>query len=342
MITSALDISLNQFQKEAVIKNPQGQLYTLAASYPSGTSGTSGTVFKIQRIALHDGPGIRTVIFFKGCPLRCLWCSSPESQHSGIEVLYDPHRCMHSLDCLDACPEQALSLINKNRIAVDHNRCIACGRCVTACTHEARSLTGRTVHVSDIIQEIHRDEIFYHRSSGGVTLSGGEPLLQPDFALAILKATRYRGIHTAMETCGYAKWDILSKLCSCLDLIYIDLKQIDPDAHQKLTGVSNELILDNIRQVDASCLYTSLIVRIPVIPGYNNTKEEMERIAGFVSTLNRVERVELLPYHRYGIKTYEQLGREYDLHGQGSPSGQQMHALAGLFADKGIAVEIGG
>lgn len=327
MIHRALDTPLKQPGRDAASKH---------------SAEPSGSIFNIERLALHDGPGIRSVVFLKGCPLRCLWCSSPESQHKNPELLYDWQRCTHCLACLKACQEEALGVGPDGRVVLNRSQCRACGRCVTVCAQGARSLTGRIVPVSTVMQEIDKDAVFYHRSGGGVTLSGGEPLLQPDFSLAILKASRYRGIHTAMETCGYAPWEKLSACCAQLDLVYMDLKHADAAVHQRLTGVRNDLILKNIRQVDAYCPQTALVIRVPVIPGCNDSREAIQEMAGFVNSLQRPARVELLPYHRYGLGTYERLGQEYRLVGVESPSLEQLEQLSGIFQGKGIAVQVGG
>lgn len=300
-----------------------------------------GTIFQIERLALHDGPGIRTVVFFKGCPLRCQWCSSPESKTRKPEILYEQQRCTGCLECVAVCPQGALAAEDTGTLVLERNRCQACGLCVKACSSGARSVSGQVVSVEDVVLEIEKDAIFHHRSGGGVTLSGGEPLLQPEFAAALLKACRYRGLHTAMETCAYAQQSLLDSLCPYLDLIYMDLKHLDPDRHEALTGVRNEPIVENIRHVDACCEPT-LILRVPLIPGCNDRREDIEQMAVFVSGLQRVQRVELLPYHRYGLRTYERLGRACPLAECSQPTEKHMHALGKLFQDKSIQVQIGG
>ncbi len=307
-----------------------------AASKPSGT------LFKVERLAVYDGPGIRTVLFFKGCPLRCLWCSSPESQKARPEVIHAAGRCTGCGDCARACPEDAVVQDRDGRVLTDLERCTHCGLCVEACGYGARRWIGRRVDLKDAIREVERDECFYHRSGGGVTLSGGEPAFQPAFARSVLRAARLRGLSTAMETCGHFEWEEGRDLGDHLDLVYVDVKHMNPVRHRQLTGVGNETILENLHRMHERWTGTSLVVRVPVIPGINDDIVNLEATADRVRALHRTLRVELLPYHRYGRSTYDRLGRAYSLEDLRPPSKERLQAAACVFDSHGVPVQIGG
>lgn len=302
----------------------------------------SGTLFRIERLAVHDGPGIRTVLFFKGCPLRCAWCSTPESQRAMPETLYTAEQCTGCGDCITACPQRALSFSPHGRIHTDRSLCTGAGLCVEACRYGARKRVGGTLTLDQILEAIEKDEIFYHRSGGGITLSGGEPLLQPAFAGAVLAAARMRGISTAVETCGHFSWKACESLGQSLDLVYVDIKHTDPARHKELTGKGNEVLLANLQRMDALWTGTDLVVRVPLIPGINDDRENLQETAAVVQGLDRVTRVELLPYHRYGAATYARLGRAYPLEGIRPPSKSDVQAAAAIFTSQGIPVQIGG
>jgi pyruvate formate lyase activating enzyme len=299
-------------------------------------------VARIERLAVHDGPGIRTVVFLKGCPLCCSWCSSPETQRHTPELLFDSRRCIRCGACLPACPAGAVSRTEDGAIAIDRSLCRGCGRCAPVCPSGARRLVGKTITVAGILREIEKDEVFYYRSGGGVTVSGGEPLAQPAFTAGILQACVSRGIHTAMETSACAVWERLTRLLDWLDLIYVDIKHMDDSVHRRMTGVGNLLILENIRKLIRAGKRPAVIVRIPVIPGINDTAENLEQTAGFLGELGEIQRVELLPYHRYGRHSYEATGRTFGLAEVAAPSDDRMQALAAFFGTHGARVQIGG
>ena len=301
-----------------------------------------GTIFKIERFAVHDGPGIRTVVFMKGCRLRCLWCSSPESQNMSPEMGYYAEKCAHCGNCVVACSVEAITASSNKRIATVIQRCNHCGECVAICQEGARKLLGEVVSAEEVIHEVEKDSVFYHRSGGGVTLSGGEPTMQPEFATEILRGSLERGFHTAIETSGYVEWEILDKILPYLDLIYIDIKHMSSDKHKKLTGVGNELILENIKKVDEAGAKLPLIVRIPVIPAVNDSAENIRKAAEFVGRLRGVERIELLPYHRYGLLMYRVLFRDYTLREVGAPSEELLDDLQNIIRTYHIPVQIGG
>lgn len=301
-----------------------------------------GKILRIERGAIHDGPGIRTVVFLKGCPLKCLWCSTPESQSAGLELALFKDRCIQCKQCLPVCPEGAIGFTDKEIIQTDRSRCKACGTCVQVCPAGARKLWGQVITVSDLMAEICRDIIFYENSGGGVTLSGGEPLMQLEFVRALLADCRKFNIHTAMETSAYASWEDLSVVMDCLDLIYVDVKHMLDGEHKRLTGKGNRGILNNIQRMSEEGGKAELIIRVPVIPGYNDADENISLTAEFAAGLPQILRIELLPYHQYGLHAYSALSRKYPLVHLSVPEPQQMAILKKKIQSFGITVQIGG
>jgi pyruvate formate lyase activating enzyme len=303
---------------------------------------TKGIVLNIERFAIHDGPGIRTVVFVKGCPLRCLWCSTIDSQLMSPELLYFANKCVRCLKCIEVCPQEAISQSATDEIITDRRQCDNCGRCVEVCSAGAREISGEEMTVEQVVEEVEKDSIFYSNSGGGITLSGGEPTMQPEFSLGILKACNYRGIHTVMETCGYVKWDILDEMLKHLDMVYMDIKHMSPLEHKKLTSKSNRLILENARRIAASYPDKPLIIRIPIIPGYNDSVENIASTAKFVHDLTGNGKIELLPYHKLGLPKYQALMKDYPLPDLESPSEVHLHALEELVKSHGVLAQIGG
>lgn len=272
-----------------------------------------GIVFDVQRYSLQDGPGLRTLVFLKGCPLRCLWCSNPESQQPTPEILYDAERCLHCGACARACPVGAVTLQDGNTLVVDRCLCTACGACVAACPGGARRLAGRMMSDAEVVEAALRDMPFYRRSGGGVTLGGGEPTFQPEFARAVLVRLKLHGVDTAIETCGCADAQAFLRLAELVDHILFDVKHADSRRHARLTGAGNESILSNLRAVVR--VHPDVVVRYPVVPGCNDGDADMEALAALLSSLPRVPPLELVPYHRLGEHKYRLLGREYALAG---------------------------
>jgi pyruvate formate lyase activating enzyme len=299
----------------------------------------AGTVFDIKRFSIHDGPGIRTTVFFKGCPLSCRWCHNPESQALGPELIIRDSRCIRCGACLDVCDQGALSQAG-DRIVTDATRCTLCGACVRTCYAEARELAGRQMTVEQLMAEIGQDGAFFDESGGGVTFSGGEPLAQPDLLLALLHACAEQEIHTALDTCGFASWATLDRVRPLVGLFLYDLKLMDDARHREFTGMSNKPILRNLRAL--SDLGHDIVLRLPVIPGINDDEENLRQIGTFVTGLPRRHSLSLLPYHRTATDKYERLNRAYLLSGIQPPSAEQMMAIADILVRYGLNIEIGG
>lgn len=276
--------------------------------------GITGTVFNIQKYSVHDGPGIRTVVFLKGCPLACAWCSNPESQSFAPQLAYNKNRCISLSQCKrcsEVCEAGAISQGDDDKIAVDWEACTACLNCAETCPAEALITYGNSQTVAEVIDQVEKDASFYARSGGGLTLGGGEPLAQPEFALALLKEAKRRYIKTAMETCGHVPKEVLLEACHYCNTLMYDLKHMNSSKHKEFTKQGNELIIENFKAVREAYPQLSIRVRTPVVPGFNDTAEEIQAIVDFLEGLN-VE-YELLPYHRLGTQKYTNIGLGYSL-----------------------------
>jgi pyruvate formate lyase activating enzyme len=275
----------------------------------------SGIVFNIQKYSVHDGPGIRTVVFLKGCPLRCRWCSNPESQKPQPQLVYNPKKCLtleHCVRCLEVCTAGAIKSGEGNRIQLDRETCTECLLCTKACPSLALNVYGETMTVSQVIDKVEEDTSFYSRSGGGLTISGGEPMHQAEFAVSLLKEAKRRRIHTAMETCGFCQWEDLQEACGLLDTLLYDVKSMDPEKHRVFTGISNELILENLHRVREVYPQLSILVRTPVVPGFNDDLEDIRRIIAHIQGMPNTC-FEALDYHRMGRPKYEYLGLEFPM-----------------------------
>lgn len=292
-----------------------------------------GMVLKIDRCSRHDGPGIRTVVFLKGCPLRCLWCSTPDSQRMEPHLIHTEPLCARCGRCAARCPERALSL-GAEGVVVDHGRCTLCGACVELCLKNAMKVTGRRMTVEEVYGIIDRSRGFWNRMAGGMTISGGEALFQFDFARALLRRCHDSGIDTNMETSGYAPMENIRELLPYLDHVCCDVKHMDDESHKRLTGVSNRAILENIRMISHE---KDLILRYPVIPTCNDSASNVDATADFVNTLGRAfNRIDLLPYHVMGAATYRRLGRPYRLEGVPALSRERMIGIRDRMAARGV------
>lgn len=298
-----------------------------------------GWIFDIQRYSVNDGPGIRTTIFFKGCPLRCIWCDNPESQSQDElpQLFFFGSSCVRCHRCVDACPTGATAITSEGSIEIDRGKCVACGQCVRVCLSEARAMSGKIITVDEVFEIVRKDLLFYQNSGGGVTASGGEPTSQPGFLIEIFKRCQESSIHTVLDTCGYVRWEVLERVLDYTDLVLFDLKGMDPVRHKEVTGVDNELILQNAsRTLQKGKL---LKVRMPLIPGCNDSDENIRAAGEFIARLG-IKDVDILPYHRLGASKYERLGSKYELWGIKSYTEEQVEKVKELLNLYGLVVSI--
>ncbi len=299
---------------------------------------SKGMVFNIQKYSIHDGPGIRTTVFLKGCPLNCWWCHNPESQEYNREIVFWEDRCIGCGDCEKACKSGAITAGEKGP-EIDKTDCILCGRCTDACPAGALETIGKIMSAEDVMREIEKDFIFYEESGGGVTFSGGEPLVQDEFLYELLSDCRKKDIHTALDTSGYAPRKALLKVREKVDLFLYDIKHMDDSKHQRYTGVSNRIILENLKVLAQSG--SSIIVRFPVIPGINDDEENISKTGKFIASLN-LKDISLLPYHNTGTDKFGKLGRIYKLPDILPPPGEKMLSIKEKLKKMGLNVKIGG
>jgi len=303
-----------------------------------GTTIKKGIIFDIKKFAIDDGPGIRTTIFFKGCPLRCWWCHNPEGQVLAPELIYRRRRCTGCAECVKDCPSKALSCVDGN-ISINRKKCNLCGRCSQRCPTDALSIIGKEMSVKEVLKEIDKDSIFYDESKGGVTVSGGEPLLQIGFLNALLEECKERNIRTAVDTCGYASRKAIDKIRDKVDLFLYDFKVMDEKKHRKYTGVSNKPILENFERLAENG--SNILVRFAIIPGINDNQDNITKMAEFVLS-HGVKNICLLPYHRTGIDKYKGLSRSYKLEKTQTPSDQNLRLIKEKLETFGLRVKIGG
>ena len=302
---------------------------------------TKGVIFNVQHYSIHDGPGIRTTVFLKGCPLKCFWCQNPESQDHKPVIFLNAEKCTGCGMCVDVCPEEAIRIID-NISVTDRKLCKGLGNCAEICPNDARNLMGRYITAGEVFEDVNSDAIFYQNSGGGVTISGGDPVAQPDFTISILKLCRDAGIHTAIDTCGYTNWETLKKILEYVDLVLYDFKHMDSDEHRKNTGVTNDLILDNVKKIHHE-LKLPMLARVPILPGSNDSFENLERTARFISNeLANGIGVHLLPYHRLGETKYERMEESEKSIPVQPPSDKYMVKLKEIFEAYGLTVNLGG
>ena len=284
----------------------------------------TGTIFDIKRFAVHDGPGIRTTVFFKGCPLRCMWCHNPESMRIQRQIVFFENKCIGCSECFKRCPNGAVEATPEGR-KYYKSKCTLCGTCVEYCYAEATVMQGKIATVDEVVDEVKKDIPFYENSNGGVTLSGGEPTMQPEFCIAVLEASKKANMHTALDTSGYTKTEALKEILKYVDLVLYDIKLMDPQEHKKYTGVSNEIIISNLMEIDS--LEIPIEIRIPTIPGINDTEDNLSEVCKLVNRVKSIERIRLLPYHRLGEGKYSRLEMEYKLKELETPNKAKMEEL---------------
>ncbi len=313
------------------------------------TTGIMGQVFDVQRFCLHDGRGIRTTVFLKGCPLSCVWCHNPESQARGPERVFRAARCIVCGSCVAACSRGALRLAGDGVAVatpvVDPSLCAVAGACAAACPSGATEILGRDVAVADLLAEVRRDVSVFDESGGGVTFSGGEPLLQAEFLEAMLLACRAAGIHTTVDTSGHAPWEVVERIASLADTFLFDVKHADDEAHREFTGVSNRLIISNLGRVAELSRRTGspeVLVRVPVVAGVNDGREAVARLGELLAALDPRPAVDLLPYQPLGRSKYERMGRDQLLPGARAPSASELETMTELLRAAGLEVTIRG
>ncbi len=289
-------------------------------------------IFNIQKFSLHDGPGIRTTVFIKGCPLRCRWCANPESQSGWMQLLYDRAKCLMCGKCAAGCPAKAI-VLTADGVHIDEGACVRCGSCAAGCPGDALSVEGKPMAVEEVVRVCMQDEVFYEESGGGVTLSGGEPLVHPEFSLALLTALKQRGVHTAIETTGCAAPEVFDRVTAQADLLLFDAKHPDAERHRWGTGVDNAQIIANLRRAIAEG--RDVLPRIPVIPGFNDGVDDAKRFAALLNDVG-AKRVQLLPFHQFGEKKYALLGRDYDLANVRPLHEEDLSAFRQVFLDAGL------
>ncbi len=298
---------------------------SLSCSQKTGVKMT-GRVSDIKRFAVHDGDGIRTTVFLKGCPLRCVWCHNPESMDPKPQIAYFAHKCIGCGACVSVCPQNAHGIENGH--VFDREKCVACGKCADACLGEALTFYGTEMTAAAVLQILLEDRMFYENSNGGITLSGGECLMQADFCAELLKLCKENGLHTAVDTCGFVSKDVLDKVIPYTDIFLYDIKAFDEDVHIRCTGQSNAVILRNLRYLDQQGCKTE--IRIPYVPDFNT--DQMEKIKEFLSTLKHVTKVKVLAYHNYAGSKYASLSMT-DAMPQKLPSSEELEAAERIFAD---------
>jgi len=299
---------------------------------------STGIIFNIQRYSIHDGPGIRTTVFLKGCPLNCRWCQNPESQLSGQEMVFWEDRCIGCGTCSLNCPSGAIQMKNKKPVT-NKSKCNLCGECSRICPTQAREMIGEKLTTKEVIKEVEKDLVFYEESDGGVTFSGGEPLEQSEFLKSLLICCQKKKIHTAVDISGYISWEILNKIHSKVDLFLYDLKIMDSERHKKYTGVSNEIILENLKKL--SSVHNNIFVRFPVIPGINDDYQNIKEMGEFLSSL-KIAQVNLLPYHHIGIDKYKRLGKKCKLTDIQPPSKEKLSEVSAILRKFNLNVKLRG
>jgi pyruvate formate lyase activating enzyme len=305
------------------------------------TTALRGLVFNIQRYSLHDGSGIRTLVFLSGCPLRCTWCSNPEGQSCAPQLAYDVRRCIGREACGEACqrvcPVSAIHPAGDGKVRLDLAACTTCGECVVVCPPRALERLGDGMSVEEVLDAVEHDGPFFARSGGGITLSGGEPLVQAEFSARLLESARARGLRTALETSGCVPWADLGGACRHADEVFYDVKCMDAGRHREATRVGNERILLNLRRLCEHFPGLPIVVRTPIVPGFNDAPEAIRAICAFLEGLSGRVRYELLPYHRFGEPKYRKLGRVYPLAELEPPSAERMAELRQVVEESGLA-----
>lgn len=291
-----------------------------------------GIIFNIQKFSIHDGPGIRTTVFFKGCPLRCKWCANPESQLENVQILWDKSKCCKCKTCISICPQNAINLID-NKIIINDKKCIGCLQCITNCPNNALKNEGEYKEIEEIVKKCLQDKDFYEESNGGVTISGGEGMSQPSFLKGLVSALKKENIHVAIETTGYIDHELFKELSILFDLILFDIKHYNSNKHFEGTGVYDDLIIQNLKWAIANGI--NVLPRIPVIPCFNDSLEDANGISDLLKNVGETK-VQLLPFHQFGEKKYDMLNKEYTLKNVKALHHEDLKSYQEIFINKGI------
>ena len=295
-----------------------------------------GLIFNIQRFSIHDGPGIRTTVFLKGCPLRCNWCSNPESQQAFPTLLVRDIPCVRCGKCAQTCPKEAISIDCTGR-HIDWSICDNCLQCVDACLYQSLKMCGERISVEDALIEVLKDLPFYKNSNGGMTVSGGEPLMQAEFVASLLELCKQEGLHTCLDTTAYAPWEVMKEVLRFVDLVLFDVKHLDSREHQRTTGVPNDLILANLEK---AANLTKIWLRIPLIAAFNDSEEHIKNVVN-LGIKHGVEKISLLPYHEGGKNKCEQMGRPYPHGADSFPTDEHVEHLKEMIEAEGMSVSVG-
>ena len=299
-------------------------------------------IFNKQKYNMYDGPGVRTLVFFKGCPLRCKWCSNPEGLERKYQIMFKPTTCVSCGSCVPVCPQKIHSISSSGEHIIDRSiDCIGCGQCVEVCIPDALKIAGEQVPISELLEYVEQDRAFYDQAGGGVTLGGGEVTSQPEAAINLLQACKQEGLHTAIETCGYTKKETILRFAEYVDLFLFDLKHIDPDRHFELTGVRNEMILENLEELIMKRNHVK--VRMPMLKGINDSEAEIRGVIEFLKPFREFknfEGIDLLPYHKLGVNKYVQLGMDYPIEGDPSLDDADLDRIEGWIREYDFPVSV--
>lgn len=304
---------------------------------PYGKNGEKGLIFNIQRFSIHDGPGIRTTVFMKGCPLRCLWCSNPEAMDSYPNLMVRDINCKACGACGEVCPTGAITFSRQEGRKIVWEKCDQCLKCVEACIYDALNVCGCLMTPEEVLDEVLKDEAFYRNSGGGLTVSGGEAMAQAEFAACLFQAAKQAGLHTALDTTGYAPWKQIEPMLPLVDLILWDIKHLDAGEHKRTTGASNALILANLKKASKT---TDIWLRMPLIAGFNASEEHVKKLVDLGKRID-AQKISLLPYHEGGKSKCRQLGRAYPLPEAAAPAAEDIQHLKESIERQGIKATIG-